>query len=345
MGLQSQVQRQDKVCEIHCCIQDLTDGPSCKHFCCRDGLEKPPKPAKKRSIPAIQKENSLNQLTISDSITKIIPTTNFNPGSQMAKQRTSEPKKTDNSSKTKSLTSQVGKKTSTQAKFALSDRSTSIFSSKTKRVLSPLRIHSSDYDDDDFNDLISPSLLLGEPGTSFARPNSPMTEKQTQHTFEAVPSIAKKHATSSAPSAPQAESSLGSQTKPSTPQTQHEVIEIQDDTPPEYAEQAVPTHKIPPKQSTLSTTMERNRARSLKRKPNQIERRNDESQDRSKRNSSISSFMIQPLKYMAGETPLSLQREASSFSTLEAGVGFTAEWHDDDTSDLLDNLKDIIDFN
>jgi hypothetical protein len=55
--------------------------------------------------------------------------------------------------------------------------------------------------------------------------------------------------------------------------------------------------------------------------------------------------MIQPLKYMAGETPLSLQREASSFSTLEAGVGSTAEWHDDDTSDLLDNFKNIIDFN
>ncbi|KAJ6050072.1 hypothetical protein N7444_006788 [Penicillium canescens] len=327
------------------CNHRCKDKTSCKHFCCRDGLEKPPKPAKKRSIPAIQKENGLNQLTISDSITKIIPTSNFNPGSQMAKQRTSESKKTDNSSKTKSLTSQVGKKSSTQAKFALSDRSRSIFSSKTKRVLSPLRIHSSDYGDDDFNDLISPSLLLVEPGTSFARPNSPMTEKQTQHAFGAVPSIATKHATCSAPSAPQAESSLGSQTKPSTPQIQHEVIEIQDGTPPEYAEQAVPTHRVPSKQSTLSTTMERNRARSLKRKPSQIERRNDKSQDRSKRNSSISSFMIQPLKYMAGESPLSLQREASSFSTLEAGVGFTAEWHDDGISDLFDNFKDIIDFN
>jgi ATP-dependent DNA helicase HFM1/MER3 len=263
----------------------------------------------------------------------------------MAKQRTSESKKTDNPSKRKSLTSQVGKKASTQAKFALSDKSRSIFSSETKRVLSPLTSHSSDYGDDDFNDLISPSLLLGETGTSFARPDSPMTEKQTQQTFEAVPSIAKKHATSSAPSAPQAESSLGSQTKPSTPQTEHEIIEIQDDTPPGYAKQAVPTHRIPPKQSTLSTIMERNRARSLKRKPSQIERRNDEFQDSSKRNPSISSFMIQPLRYMTGETPLSLQREASSFSTLEAGVGFTAEWHDDDTSDLLDNFNDIIDFN
>lgn len=263
----------------------------------------------------------------------------------MTKQRTGESKKTDNSSKTKSVTSRVGKKASTKAKFALSDRSRSIFSSKTKRVLSPLRIHSSDYGDDDFNDLISPSLLLEDPGTSFARPNSPMTETQTQHTFEAVPSIAKKHSTSSAPSAPQAQSSLESQTKPSTPQTQHEVIEIQDDSPTRYAEQAVPTHRVPPKQSTLSTTMERNMARSLKRKASQIERRNDESQDRSNRNSSIPSFMIQPLKYMAGETPLSLQTEANSFSTLEAGIGLTAEWRDDDTSDLLDNFKDIIDFN
>lgn len=338
------MQRQDKVCEIHCCIQDQTDGLSCKHFCCRDGLDKAPKPAKKRSIPAIQKENGLNQLTISDSIPKITPTSNFNPGRQMTKQRTSESKKTDNSSKTKSVTSQVGKKASTKSKFALSDRSRSILSSKSKRVLSPLRIHSSDYGDDDFNDLISPSLLLGDSGTSFARPNSPMTETQ-QHTFEAGPSIAKKHSTSSAPSAPQAESSLESQTKPSTPQTQHEVIEIQDDTPPEYAEQAVPTHRVPPKQSTLSTTMERNTACSLKRKASQIERRNYENQDRSNRNSSISSFMIQPLKYMAGETPLSLQTGASSFSSLEAGIGLSTEWHDDDTSDLLDNFKDSIDFN
>lgn len=43
---------------------------SCKHFCCRDGLEKPPKASRKRDTGGNQKSNSLNQLTLSASITK-----------------------------------------------------------------------------------------------------------------------------------------------------------------------------------------------------------------------------------------------------------------------------------
>lgn len=40
---------------------------SCKHFCCRDGLERPPKPSKKRVLPAPKNES---QLTISATIDK-----------------------------------------------------------------------------------------------------------------------------------------------------------------------------------------------------------------------------------------------------------------------------------
>ncbi|KAJ5296062.1 hypothetical protein N7508_010883 [Penicillium antarcticum] len=322
-----------------------TDCPSCKHFCCRDGLDKPPKPAKKRTIPANPKESVLNQLTISDSNTKVTPLNNARTGSQVAKQRNGQSKKADNLSKAKSLTSQVGKKASIQGKFALSDRSRSMFSNKTKRVLSPMRIHSSDYGDDDFSDLISPSSLLGEPGNSFARPDSPMTEPQTQNAFTAMNSRPKKHSISSAPSAPQAESSsLGSQTKPSSPQTQHEVIEIQDDTSPESVKRAVSKHRKLAKQSTLPVTMERNSARNLKRKASQTEPKDEESQGDSRRHSSISSFLMQPLKYMGVRTPHPPQKDAPSFPMDEADMALPAEWHDDDTSDLPDIFNDIIDF-
>jgi hypothetical protein len=282
-------------------------------------------------------------LTISDNITKLAPKSNFTPINQVAKQRTIEPQNADILSEAKSLPYQIRGGKATQGKFTLSDRSSSMFSSKTKRVLSPMRIHSSDYGDDDFNDLISPSILLGEPDTGFARSGSPMIDTPDRNSFKAISGTTKKPEISSAPSAAQAGSSLGSQTKPLTPPTQHDVIEIRDDTPPEYEKRAVSVHRIIPKQDTLPVTMDRDTARSLKRKASQINPRSEESQDRSRRRSSISSFMMQPLKYMAGDLPLPSRREISPFHMPETDIDLTAEWLNDDTSDLRCNFKDSID--
>lgn len=42
----------------------------CKHLCCREGLDKPPKPGKKRSISEVQNEIPSTQLKLTSTITK-----------------------------------------------------------------------------------------------------------------------------------------------------------------------------------------------------------------------------------------------------------------------------------
>lgn len=48
---------------------ELTD-TRCKHFCCRDGLDKPPKASKKQPSSTTPKPDRLNQLTLSATVTK-----------------------------------------------------------------------------------------------------------------------------------------------------------------------------------------------------------------------------------------------------------------------------------
>ncbi|KAJ5898809.1 hypothetical protein N7495_003553 [Penicillium taxi] len=49
------------------CHHRCKDRKNCKHLCCKEGLEKPPKPSKKRTVLA-NKTSGLNQLTLSDAI-------------------------------------------------------------------------------------------------------------------------------------------------------------------------------------------------------------------------------------------------------------------------------------
>ncbi|KAH8435304.1 putative DEAD/DEAH box DNA helicase (Mer3) [Aspergillus melleus] len=52
------------------CNHKCRDKTACKHFCCRDGLDKPPKGSKKQHCPGTQKQEKLSQLTLSASVTK-----------------------------------------------------------------------------------------------------------------------------------------------------------------------------------------------------------------------------------------------------------------------------------
>ncbi|KAE8355398.1 Sec63 Brl domain-containing protein [Aspergillus coremiiformis] len=52
------------------CNHKCKDKTMCKHLCCREGLEKPPRVNRKQSIGGSNRSNGLNQLTLSASITK-----------------------------------------------------------------------------------------------------------------------------------------------------------------------------------------------------------------------------------------------------------------------------------
>ncbi|EIT76873.1 DNA/RNA helicase MER3/SLH1, DEAD-box [Aspergillus oryzae 100-8] len=52
------------------CNHKCKDKTMCKHLCCREGLEKPPKMNRKHSNGGADRSNRLNQLTLSASITK-----------------------------------------------------------------------------------------------------------------------------------------------------------------------------------------------------------------------------------------------------------------------------------
>ncbi|KAE8339216.1 hypothetical protein BDV24DRAFT_176191 [Aspergillus arachidicola] len=52
------------------CNHKCKDKTMCKHLCCREGLEKPPRMNRKHSTGGIDRSNGLNQLTLSASITK-----------------------------------------------------------------------------------------------------------------------------------------------------------------------------------------------------------------------------------------------------------------------------------
>ncbi|KAJ5203403.1 hypothetical protein N7449_005482 [Penicillium cf. viridicatum] len=175
------------------CNHKCKDKTSCKHFCCREGLENPPKPPK-RTIPATQKEGGLNQLTISASITKATPTNNSGLGKQVPKQRVTGPKNDGHVSKAKKMsTSQAGKKNQSRERSVLSERDKNVPSYNRKLEKSPAKPPSSDYGDESFDDLPSPSRLLGSRGSGFATWVSPVADDQAKNNITDVPAIESKH--------------------------------------------------------------------------------------------------------------------------------------------------------
>ncbi|KAK1147586.1 ATP-dependent DNA helicase MER3 [Aspergillus melleus] len=117
------------------CNHKCRDKTACKHFCCRDGLDKPPKASKKQPYTGNQKQEKLSQLTLSPSVTK--------------RPVQHEPPKAE---KKQYLSPSVPQPSSA---------STSLHPSHSPRNPRIIDLgSSSDYGDDSFDDLPSPSALL-----------------------------------------------------------------------------------------------------------------------------------------------------------------------------------------
>ncbi|KAJ5505400.1 Helicase C-terminal [Penicillium expansum] len=337
------------------CNHKCKDKTSCKHFCCREGLEKAPKPPK-RTIPATQQEAGLNQLTISASITKATPTNNSNSGKQAAQQRVPVPKNDDHVSKAKKMTmSQAKKKTPSREKSVLSERDKNIPSYKRKRVDSPANSFSSDYGDQAFDDLPSPSRLLGNRGPGFATSGSLLVQNQTKRNLTDVLVTETKHSDPEpSPFAPRSGHPQSDQIKPSTPNPQHEIIEIPDDTPPDSTGLPKTTNKeFSVKQSTLPLSTRVDSPPNLKRKARQDTTQIEEHTKRVKQSPFVSALQVHGSNISNDEKPLNPEQSASPVSpvspvaTVSPVIGgrmdLTAAWHDNGI-DLLDEFKDIIKF-
>lgn len=160
------------------------DCDSCKHFCCRDGLEKPPKQGKCKTTIANPKAS--NQLTLSASISANKGSKNGCKDRIPAKWKPAVKRKTSQLSElgTKSSTLQTKKRTKqTQIGYKHGGKGNTHLSQK-RGPKSPSRILSSDYDDDGLSDLPSPSTFLETTGPSFVRPDSPMAGLSQQQEGE-----------------------------------------------------------------------------------------------------------------------------------------------------------------
>ncbi|CAG7953136.1 unnamed protein product [Penicillium nalgiovense] len=338
------------------CNHKCKDKTSCKHFCCREGLEKPPKPPK-RTIPATQKEAGLNQLTISASIAKPTPSNNSSSRNQVTRQRVTGPKNDDHVSKVKKMsTSQAGKKNPSQEKSVLSERDKNIPSYTRKREKSAIKPLSSDYDDECFDDLPSPSRLLGNRGSGFGTSVSPVVDDQAK---DKITDIATKETKNRDPG-PSPSASLPNlaqkeRTKPSISTPQHEIIEIPDDTSPDSTELPLAIDKESPvKQSTLPLPERADQPPNLKRKASQDETRTEEPKKPAKQNPFVSALQVHASDILNNEQPLSPEQPASPVSPaspispaavspmLDGRMDLTTAW--DDGIDLLDEFKDIIKF-
>jgi ATP-dependent DNA helicase HFM1/MER3 len=180
---------------------------------------------------------------------------------------------------------------------------------------------SSDYGDDNFDDLPSPSQLLGNTGSNLTRAQSPMSSTQVKASNGAVPQC----------------SSPMKQSRPSTPKTPPEIIEIPDDTPPP------PTLGTPSPEPKLTTT-EQSSLPSMnpeqphpKRKASQDEASNSR---RFKRNPFVSPFREKSPKSFKEITAVP---EKTDIPMIRTWLDLNADWHDADI-DMVEEFKDIIDF-
>ncbi|KAG0159719.1 hypothetical protein PDIDSM_7243 [Penicillium digitatum] len=337
------------------CNHKCKDKTSCKHFCCREGLEKPPKPPK-RTIPANQKEAGLNQLTISTSITKPTPTAKSIMEKQGVKHCATGPKNDDHASKAKKIsTSQATKNIASCEKSVLLERDKNLSFCKRKWEKSPANPLSSDYGDETFDDLPLPSCLLRNRGSGLATSVFPVMEDQAKSKPTDYPIVETKNIDPEpSPSASRSGQPQNNQTKPSSHTPQHEIIEIPDDTPPYSAGSPKTTNKESPvKKSTLSLSLRADSPPNLKRKASQDETGTENSK-RAKQSPCVSALQFHGSNISNDENPLNPDQPASSVSPvfLDSPVAvspliggrmdLTASWPNNDGIDLLDEFKDII---
>lgn len=253
-------------------------------------------------------------------------------------------------------TSQAGKKNPSQEKSVLSERDKNIPSYTRKREKSAIKPLSSDYDDECFDDLPSPSRLLGNRGSGFGTSVSPVVDDQAK---DKITDIATKETKNRDPG-PSPSASLPNlaqkeRTKPSISTPQHEIIEIPDDTSPDSTELPLAIDKESPvKQSTLPLPERADQPPNLKRKASQDETRTEEPKKPAKQNPFVSALQVHASDILNNEQPLSPEQPASPVSPaspispaavspmLDGRMDLTTAW--DDGIDLLDEFKDIIKF-
>ncbi|KAJ5082947.1 hypothetical protein N7532_011990 [Penicillium argentinense] len=164
------------------CNHRCKDKKSCKHLCCRDGLEKPPKPSKCKTATNL-KASGLSQLTLSASITK--PKSSDENSKKKIPTRSKKAAKRKTSQRSDSSLSsapQRKKRRSTQIQIGYKHSGKSAMSQTQEEKRKSLsRSLSRDYGDDDgFNDLPSPSALFDNAYSSFVRPPPPTAESELQ---------------------------------------------------------------------------------------------------------------------------------------------------------------------
>lgn len=249
--------------------------------------------------------------------------------------------------------SQAGKENPSRERSVLSERDKDVSSYKRKSNKSPEKPLSSDYGDEDFDDLPLPSRLLGNRRSGFARSVSPAVHDQTKNSITDVPDIETKHTgTHPAPSTSRSNFPQKDQMKPSTPKSQHEIIEIPDDTPPDS--RMTITKDTSVKKSTLPLSTKEDQPPTLKRKASQDETRM-EHKKRPNQSPFVSTLQDHASNSLNDEPPLSPEPPAPSISpespaspvspvpVIGGRMDLTATWANDGI-DLLDEFKDIIRF-
>ncbi|CAG8932589.1 unnamed protein product [Penicillium salamii] len=317
------------------CNHKCNDKTSCKHFCCREGLDKPPSKPKKRAAPKTQKEDGLNQLTIPTSLTKTAANAS-NKGNLATKKVKADPKNALSGSKPNSSIPQPKKKASAQGRLALVEKDKNVILAKRKEP--PVKPPSSDYGDDSFDDLPSPSTLLVNVRKNLAKGESSAgnaPEKGTAFT----PSDIEKGRTKNTVH-PTIRSQLH-QTKPSkrTTPDEHEIIEISDDTPPKATLSSVELLKSTATgQNTLQSPAEE-RSDDMKRKASQDE---NQTTKRFKRNPFVTPFRVQSAEAPDFEEA-PLDPKDSGLPVPRTWFDLNAEWLRDDI-DMIEEFKNIVDF-
>lgn len=148
---------------------------SCKHFCCRDGLEKPPKPGKCKTTTNL-KALGFSQLTLPASIgekknlkDKLPAKVKLPTKRKISQLSGSGTGSSDLPSKKKTKQTQINYKQGGKGNLPKSQK-------QRPKSPSSSNILSSDYGDDGFSDLPSPSTFLETIDSSILRPGSPMMD-------------------------------------------------------------------------------------------------------------------------------------------------------------------------
>lgn len=201
-------------------------GYSCKHFCCREGLEKPRKPRKPRKRAASNhKAGNLNQLTLSAAITKRDKTADIGRGKQPAKETTklTAASKGERSSQSKFPKFPLARRASSQGQNgAKGTTDRAAMTTKGEKSIEKPEMVSSDFDDDSFDDLPPLSYIMQGLGSG-PRPADSNPRQKSDKIFDSpLPGVNQTQAKNQ-PDKPQ----LLQTPKP------RDVIELSDDSTPE----------------------------------------------------------------------------------------------------------------